>query len=303
MSFADYNEFIQREFVPTMIDTVVYKSMQPLIGAFGPKPAQEGDRVTSKYRLGYSSNAAAYDKSDVDPAVSTQTLGKPYWTKVFTHGACEVHGIDISNASGNNLNLLADAIQKETEAVADIIVAQVYAQILKDVDSSGTAYSDASLSRSTYPLLVSYEETTDTAITLTYFRNLIKGATAGKGVFLRDYVCLMEQAVYSVFRPLAAAVNSWTSPINGTQNIPQDTGYPEIGSFEGISIMDPYTLPAMTTGTVYLLRKQDVNIVIHRPLTVQMVESGRDSLKAVLRTGVNCYVDKPYLQGKLLSKD
>jgi hypothetical protein len=304
MSFADYNEIIQREFVPGLIDTVVYKSMAPLISLFGTKPNQQGDRITSQYRLAHTSNAAFYGKGDVNPAPGNQTLKKPYWTKVFSHGACEVHGIDMSNAkpSGIAVDMVQDTLRKEVEALTDINVAGIYAQILADVDSSGTAYSDASLSRSTYPLLVSYEETTNAAISLAYFRAMIKGVMAGKGRRLGEYICLMEQAVYNVFRPLAAAVNSWVGP-SGTGTTPQATGYPEVGSFEGVSIFDPYALPNMTTGTVFMLRKEDVNLVIHRALEVEVVPSGRDSIEMIPRIGVNCYVDNPYLQGKMLDKD
>ena len=301
MSLMDYNEFIQREFVPEMVDTVVYKKLEPMVQLFGQRPNQDGDRITSKYRLGHSSNAAFYDKSDVNPAPSSQTLAKPYWTKVFSHASTEVHGIDISNASSSNLGLVADALMKETEALMDLNVGGVYAQWLKDVDSSSTAYSDNSLSRSTYPLLVSYEETSDAAITLAYFRAMVTGVTAGKSVNKGDYVCFMEQAVYDKFRPLAAAVNSWTNTV--VANTRQDTGYPEIGNFEGIAILDPASIPTMTTGTVFMLRKQDVAIVPHRLLEITEVSSGRDSIEYVLRMGLNSYVDNPYLNGKMLTKD
>lgn len=304
MSLADYNEIVQRELQPDLVDTVVYRKLDPFLANFNVQEPKKGDRITSKYRLGHTSNAAFYDKSDVDPAVSTHTLKKPYWTKVFSHGACEVHGIDISNdrPGGSSIDMLADAIRKETESLMDVNVGGIYTQIKKDVDSSSVAYSDASLSRSTYPLLVSHEEATDTAITLALMRAAIKAITLNKGTSISDYLCLMEHAVYYVFKPLAAAIHAWNiNDASANSRLPM--GYQDVANFEGLDIANPRDFPSMTTGDVLTLRRSDVNVVVHRPLEVVLRESGRDSIKAVLRTGVNVYVDNPYLQSKMTDKD
>jgi hypothetical protein len=118
---------------------------------------------------------------------------------------------------------------------------------------------------------------------------------------LSGYVCLMEQAVYNVFRPLAAAVNSWTGQVQAGR--PEDTGYPEVGNFEGLDIVDPREMAGMTTGDVYMLRKQDVRFTEHRPLEIVQVPSGRDSAKFVIRYGLNVHVVHPGFQGKMLNKD
>ena len=304
MSLADYNEIVQREIQPELVDAVVYKKIEPWTRYFNTQEAKKGDRITSKYRLSHTSNAAFYDKSDVDPAVSTHVLKKPYWTKVFSHAACEVHGIDISNdrPGGATMDMMADAIRKETEALMDVNIAAFYTQIKKDVDSSGTAYSDASLSRSTYPLLVSYEESADATVTLAYMRNMIKAMLLNKPVNLSEYLCLMENSVYHTLKALAAALHTWT--MNDTRSNQQiDMGWQQMASFEGLTIANPGEFQSMTTGDILVLRRQDVNIVPHRPLEIKLVESGRDSIKAVLRTGINVYVDNPYLQAKMTDKD
>lgn len=302
-SLADYNEWIQRELQPDIIDTVIYDTLEPWVKVFGTQPYKEGDRITGRYRTAHTSNAGFYDKSDVDPAASTQTLVKPYWTKVFAHGAFEVHGIDMSNAgpSVSSLDLIADAASIEAAAVANQVYTSFFTQIKKDVDSSSVAYSDASLSRSTHAKLVSYEEATDATITLAYMRAMIQGVTNNKYVRKGDYICLMEDTVYNTFKPLAAAVHTWnTSGVNGKSI---DAGYQDIGTFEGLAIAPPEMFPNMTTGDVLMLRKQDVKIVPHRPMETKIVESGRDSIKGVIRMGYNVYVDNPYLQGKMTDKD
>ena len=305
MSFNDFNEFIQRDLLPDMVDTVILKSMDPFERAFGMANdlVKSGDRITSKYRLGYSSNAAFYTKGDVDPASSTQTLKKPYWTKVFSHGAAEVHGIDLSNdrPTGSQEISIANVVRKEVEALANLNVGAFYTQIKADVDSSGTAYSDASLSRSTYTTLASYEETTNATITLAYMRNMIQGVTLNKNVRLSDYLCLMEGSVYYKLKPLAAALHAWN--ISGVAGQAVDMGFQSLANFEGLAIAPPEEFINMTTGDVLMLRKQDVNIVPHRPLEIVAVPSGRDSIKMVLRSGFNVFIDEPNKNGKMLSKD
>ncbi|MCP4674256.1 MAG: hypothetical protein GY854_01815 [Deltaproteobacteria bacterium] len=303
MAFADYNEFIQRELQPEIIDTVIYDSIEPFLTNFNSPPITKGDRITSRVRTAHTSNAAFYDKTDVDPASASQTLVKPYWSKVFSHGACEVHGIDMSNDNpgGASLDELSFQVKKETEALMAANVSAIYTQIKKDVDSSSVAYGDGSLSRSTYPTLVSYEEDTNATISLAYMRGMIRGCTTNKGTNLGDYICLMEDSVYYTFKALAAALHTWNAVSVAGQKT--NMGYPDFDKFEGLACPDPSVFTNMTTGDVLMLRRQDVNIAVHRPLEIEAVQSGRDSIKMVLRTGINVYVDNPYLQGKMTDKD
>lgn len=306
MSIMDYNEFIKRELQPDIVDTVIMQKLKPWIKYFGTASDKvlSGDRITSKYRLAYNSNAGFYNKSDVNPAAASQTLEKPYWNKVFSHGATEVHGIDVSNnkPSGGDLNMLADAIKTETEALMDVVVGSLFTQIKKDVDSTSVAYSDKALSRSTYPTLASYEESTDATITLPYMRGMISGVTLDNAVSLADYVGIMESTVYNKLKPLAAVLHTWNvNDPAAREGI--GMGWRPMINFEGLDIADINDFPSMTVGDVFMLRRQDVNIVPHRDLEIEIVPSGRDSIKAVLRNGTNIYVDNPGLQGKMTDKD
>jgi|GEM_PF-6743577 len=303
MSFADYNEFIQRELRPEIIDTVIYDSVDPFLRWFNREEAKKGDRITSRYRLAHTSNAGFYTKADVDVAPATQTLAKPYWTKVFAQGAIEVHGIDISNDKPGNdsLDEVAFQVRKEAQKIADVNQGGFLTQIKNDVDSSSTAYSDASLSRSTYPLLASYEEDTNATITLAYMRGMIQNVITNKQVNLADYVCLMESSVYYTFKPLAAALH--TLNMETVAGVSRDMGFSDVANFEGLRIAPPTDFTNMTTGDVFMLRRQDVNVVPHREMDIKAKESGRDSIKFALYSGWNIYVDNPYLQGKMTDKD
>jgi hypothetical protein len=302
-SFADYNEFIQRELKPAIVDTVIYDAIEPFMRYFTSNPVLGGDRITAKFRVAHTSNNKEYDKSDVDVAAATQTLVKPYWNKKQYTGTAEVHGIDISNDAPNpqGYNLIGDAVEKEAAAMKDTIQAALLARLLADVDSGGTAYSDGSLSRSTYATLASYEEETTATITLAYMRTMMQTVTLNKPVNLADYICLCEGTTYYTFKALAAALHTWNTAT--TPNRPQPMGWSDFDNFEGLAFAPPSDFTNMLTGSIFMLRRQDVFITEHRPLQMIVKESNRDSSKVVMYYGVNLHVEHPLYQGKMLNKD
>ena len=58
-----------------------------------------------------------------------------------------------------------------------------------------------------------------------------------------------------------------------------------------------------TTGDVFYIRPQDVRIHMHRAVSMVPVPSGRDSVKVIIRTGINAYVINVGLQGMMINKD
>ncbi len=112
----------------------------------------------------------------------------------------------------------------------------------------------------------------------------------------------MEGSVYYTLQALAAAVHAWNVNDPGVRQ-GVGMGYRPMINFEGLDIAAPTEFTNMTTGSVFMLRRQDVNIVLHLPLEVETVQSGRFSIKNVIRIGANLYVDNPYYQGKMLDKD
>ncbi len=298
---ADYNEFIQRVLRDRVYNTVFKNNIDTLRAIFPNESPVGGDRITEKFEAARSSNAAAYTKSDVNPSPASNTLIKPYWTKVQYHTTCEIEGIDISNArnGGTDLDLVSHEIMTETRELWALAHTGMLAQLLADVDSSGTAYSAASLSRTTYATLASYEETTDSAITISYMRGMIYNVMLNKNSGpISDFVCLMEPAVYNVLNPLIGALHTWN--VNSETTNGFAGGYQPAGNFEGLDIV---VMEGMTTGSVYMLRKSDVHLTEHRALEIEQVPSGRDSSMFVLRTGININVVNPGFQGKMLDKD
>ena len=303
MPIADYNEIVQREIVPGLIDTIIYDALEPFYKWFSSKEALKGDLITTKTRLAHTSNAGFYDKSDVDVAPATHVLKKPYWEKVQAQGYISVHNIDISNDApgGSTMDMIADQIDLELRKMVDLHQAAFFTQIKADVDSSSAAYSDAALSRSTYPMLVSYEEPTDATITLAYMRTMMQTIILNKGKSLKEYVGILEGTTWHTFKALAAALH--TLNLVTVAGVSADMGYPDIQNFEGLALANPEDFTNMTTGDVFMLRRADVSITAHMPLRVMSKQSGADTVDFALYMGSNIHVDNPYLQGKMTDKD
>lgn len=299
---SDYNEFVQRVLRDEVYDDVFRKDLEDLLGWFPRRPLTGGDRITEKFEVARNSPATSYDKSDVDPVSATNTLVKPYWDKTQDHTAAEVSNIDISNAKagGTDLDLVRQEVMKEAASLKDTVWSKVMTQLKADVHSSATTYSDKGLSRSTYPVLASYLEDTDTAVTLALVRGMVNTVMLNKNNGpLQGYIGLFEQAVYNKFKPLAAAVHTWTiNDAASGQSV--DTGYQPVRSFEELAIEKPQ---GMTTGDILMLRRQDVLVSEHRPMEITQVPSGKDSVKFVIRLGLDAHVVHPGFQGKMTDKD
>jgi len=298
----DYSQLVREVITPEIKETVFTKPWEELKSTFTEDNRRSGGtKFTVPTRTSVSSNAAAYTKADVDPVAGTFVAVDATWTKLYQHTAFEVHGIDESQAAnGGNpsvSSLISDAAKMEMPQLWQNIYNSVYAQIKSDIDSS-SAYSDASLSRSTYPTLASTEESTDTPITLALLRTHSNAVRLNKlSGPKKGYTFAMETAVMERFEPLASQLHTWVVDSNTND---KDLGYQTVGTWEGQKVVSPV---GMTTGDVFYFRKQDVKIRMHRNLTISQVPSGRDSAKFVIRVGVNAYCDMPGFAGKMTSKD
>ena len=298
MAIVDYGVYIRDVVEPGINNTVFNRVVEDLSKIFTQGKPVAGSKITETIRTSYSSNVLNFTKaSSADPASGTQVLKDATWNKVYTKGRVSVSKIDISESGDGGLSLIKDAVETESRALSNKLFVNVMTQIKADVDSTGN-YSDAALSRSTYPTLASYENAVNTPITIALMRGMIDGVTLLKNTGgLQNYVCLMEQAVYNKLKPLAAALNTWNVS-DATK--PSMLGFGQMGNFEGLEIVTPLGL---TTGDVLMLRKQDVIFTPHRPYEVEQKQSSDDNVNFVITTGLNVHVKNPGLQGKMTDKD
>jgi hypothetical protein len=299
---ADYTNMIQRAILPEIMDTVYRPSIEPMIQLFGKDPnIPVGDVITMKARTGWTSNAAAQVKGIPDPVSSTQVTVRPFWTKTFFHATAEVEGIDLSNAQGSGdnavYNLVQDAITAETKALMQVVLAAQIAQIEADVHSNAWTYSTAAINRVVNPTLASFLEANAVANSLALMRGLFFNSMTLKNCGPKSgYVCLCDETPYQTLKPLVNALHNFPIP----QNDPiVSMGFREVTRFEDVDIVVPQ---GTTVGTILYLRKEDVKIFEHRPLEIEQKPAPGDTLRFVLKIGMNSIVKNPGFQGKMTNK-
>lgn len=299
-----YQQAMNEVLIPEITETLWRKDYEWLKSQFTPMPAswdKGGEQIVKPLRVASTSTARNYDRTDTYSESGTTTIVKAGWNKIYSDATWEVHGIDISQAQNGGVTMIADLLRDAvTQAWYDLkakLYANLYAMMKADIDSAA-AYSDASLDRSTYTRLASTEEATDTAITLALLRAHRQAVLLNESVDISQYRWIMEQQVFDVFNPLAAALHTWNT--EGQKNVPYAAGWQPAGSWEGADVT---VMPGMTTGDVFFVRPQDVYVHEHRALESERIESGKDSVKGVLKIGVHLLVDNPGLQGKMTDKD
>jgi hypothetical protein len=300
----DYQGLIRDVVQPEIMETVWVKPWDQLRERFTVDDKEYGSgSIVKDIRTSITSNARNYTRADVDPVAGTFGHATAKWTKIYQETAAEVHNHDIAEAANGGITAIAalfqDAVMVETEQLWQLIYDDIYAQMKLDLTLAGT-YSDAALNRTTYPTLQPYNELTDTQITVALMRTMMFQTTLNKKVVQpQSYQLLIESAVNYALKPQVALLHSWVLN-DKPANQPFDGGYQALGNFEGAEVFSPQ---GMTTGDVFYARKQDMFVKHHYPLKFDTVPSGRDSVKVVMRVGVNGYVYNPGFGGMMTLKD
>jgi hypothetical protein len=299
----DYEGIISNIVMPKLMDVRYTNPWRQLLQyATEDKKKYGGGRITIQVQTGQTSNAANYTRSSVDAVADTAEFATAYWDKIYQQAAGEVHNIDLSEAEAGGLpaveDLLTKAVNDAFDGLWDLIFDDILAQWRLDILNSGD-YSDASLSRTTYPLLTVYNDVVNATITEADLDDAQYNVKLDhNNVNPRDYMWRMGPAVDRKLQPQLALFNNWTAENN--DNMPIDGGAAPIKSYGGAGID---VMNGMTTGDVMYLRMKDS--IVHRHMALRRVvkPTGADSIKVNLYTGINGYVLNPGLQALLANKD
>jgi hypothetical protein len=294
----DYQDIIAEIVQPEVINNVVVPSMEKLysLGTMNNN-IKSGSTITDPNCIAKTAAGGAFTRSDANPESMTKDFVNPYWNKVYYHEGALVRREDLDEAlEGTPLRaLLQDAANDATEQLMNHVYEGCLTQIKSDIDATG-AYSDGSVTRVT--ALASYEEATDTAITLAILRAAQNAIGLKRTTNWGEYKWLFEQEVWDIAHPLMSATGSWVE--NDPKGRAVDSGYLPVAKFDSIAVDTMY---GMTTGDAYLFRKVDLQIQNHKGLELEWVPVDEYAYKVVARIGVNCWVRHPAWQAKLTSKD
>lgn len=287
---------------PKVENSIFEKPFEQLTSVFTEDTVNEGGKkIIRQIEVAKTSNADTYTKGDSDPDAGTITAVDAEWNLVYQHTAAEVYNIDIFQAQKGGVkgieDLLTYAIQKESGPLWEMIYDDCMTQIKADLTATGT-YSDAALSRVTYPTLAPYNELTDTANTYTLMRDLAYNTLLNKSTMRGEYIYVCEPNTYHTLVTQSADDFSWNVPADG--DVGKSIGFGRWTNLDGFRL---FVVDGMTTGDVLFVNPNDVYIKKHRPLSITAVPSGRDSIKFVIRVGVNAFVENVGKQGMMTNKD
>jgi hypothetical protein len=301
MARLDYQPIIENEVMPDIVDNIVTKEVNKLYSWFTKNTnIKGGDRITDQNAIALTGAGGAFTRADANPPSLTKTFAKPHWLKKYYHEAVEIRREDLDEhgTASPDISLISSATADATKLVMEYVFDGIMTQIKSDVDATGD-YSDAAITR--VAALASYENTTDTAMTLALIRAGRDAIRLKKDFSPEQYQLMFENNVWDVVQPLIAVQGNDTTA--WVQNDPGDgvkSGYRKVTGFDDIDVASMY---GMTVGDAFMLRKADVQIQEHKGLEIEQVEMDAYSLRFVVRIGVNGWVRRPAFQAKWTNKD
>jgi hypothetical protein len=303
MSKMDFTDLLTNVLQPKLVNNIILPSMAQLEQIFTKNTDyRQGNMITDPNAVAEVTAGGAFTRADADPPSMTQTFVLPGWTKVYYHESALVRTEDIKEANGDIdaiKNLFSYAAERAvTQLMNTHVFSGVMTQIKADIDSAA-AYSDNSITRVT--ALQSYEENTNTTITLAILRAAYAALRLKAELDWSQYITLVEPTCWNTLWPLidATATHMITAKIGQTIG----AGYLETPQFDLIPIKSQY---GMTVGDIFTVNRNDVQLQTHCPLELTYKtpkEMDEWAYKVIARIGINAWVRRPALQSKLTLKD
>jgi hypothetical protein len=267
-----------------------------------------GDTISTGYETSVTTNVGTYtyDEAMVDPYSTTQV--KAYFNKDSYQESTRSFNMHIENRQGTYETGTLDAERRTIEGgvknLKDKVTTTAIADLEAQIDSS-TAYSDASLSRTTYATLKSYEEATSTALTLAHLEDALEAlenrSTYGLGVEDSSKLMWMmprNQLTNLSRLALGSSALTATDKMGMSGSIDAGRAFRTV-AFEGVPIM---VVPEMTTTVILLVYTPDIVVFENRKLKITEKDENADTNLNLLTAGYNIIAMNPNNHAKLSAK-
>jgi hypothetical protein len=313
MSGETFSTLVREVWYPELKNTVWYNFWMFNQNYFQKLDSPGGSTLSAGYEYAVTTNVGTYNYDDamVDPYNTGHV--RAYFNKDPFQESARVFNVylDYLKNGGSEVGAL-DYARKTVEGgirnLRDKATTTMILDLISQIDSS-SAYSDASLSRTTYATLKSYEEDTSTALTMAHLEDAVEAlmthTTYGQTIqsesdllwlFPRNQVTNLSRLV------TGQAYNaSFFQMLTSTQDMgPADAGrVMRTKAFEGIEIA---VVPDMTTTVILLVHKPDVKVYETRPLTIVEKSEKADTQLWHLTGSWNAIAERPGNHAKLSGK-
>lgn len=303
-----YDQLVRNVWAP-QLESVVFHNDALLGGNLFPVvDSPGGTTISHGYKYSISTNAGTFGADDpmVEPFTSSEI--RAYFNKDFFQESIRVLRQDVANAERGGLevgmSIVKDATETGVKNLLDIATTTMIADLEAQIDSS-TAYSDASLSRTTYAALKSYEEATSTGLTLAHVEDLVEAlmthVTYGQQVRnISDLLWLVPRNQLTNWSRLMTGGSNFEFTASSQNMAPIDAGRVfRTQRFEGIDIVP---IPDMTSTVLLCVHKPDIKIYRNQPLVVESKEEKAFSWLWHLVCGYNIVCKCPGNSAKLSAK-
>jgi hypothetical protein len=308
LSGETFTSYLRTNVLPVAEETIFFNNVMldgSIFEVVPPASCPGGDSIDWIIDEAVSTHAAAYTVGDAMPVADTTTTVVPYVTKDMFQATAKTYDIYRAyQANGGAYSPLGDqdtkSIQMAAKSLRDLCVTTMITDLIALVDST-SAFGDGSLSRSTYPGLVSYEAgsigTLAKADLDTAIENLL-GVTYGP-CNLDDLVWLMP--VNQLFNlsdvaGIGIQYNEWSTTSNPAGGGIDLEATHRMKSYGGIPIV---VVPDMTTTNILLLNRKKVKVFNWMELEITPKDVAAAEQAWLLKFGANVVVLNPRTQAKL----
>ena len=295
-----FTSYLKEVYLPQAVKTVFQNDVwfnQPFIEVVPPASCPAGPHINLILDYAVSTNAEVYVQGAPAPSAYTMSDIRAYFTKDFFQESVKIHGDTLAMlANGAGSNVQENAVQKSLMQGLMNLKALMSSTFLTDlaaqVDSS-TAYSDASLSRSTYAC-ASQETGSISALARADLIDALEGlqaGTYGPVPQLDDLLWLMPPNQHTNLANLQGAAAYSEFSVDSSNMGPIDSGVKfRTNTFEGIPILQ---VPGMTTTELYLVKKSATKIYFHNDFNMVQKDLAEWADSWLITCGANLVVSDP----------
>jgi hypothetical protein len=294
-----FTNYLREVYLPQAISTIFFNDAwfsQPFFEIVPSASCPAGPHINTVIDYAVDSNAEVYVQGAPMPSASTLSDVRAYFTKDFYQETAKVYGDTLAMSKNGGLNVQEDLIKKSLDtAIKNLKVAMTTTfttDLAAQVDSS-TAYSDASLNRTTYSI-ASYEYAVSGALTRAWLTDVIEflqTGSYGMPVDISDLCFVVPPNQHTNIANLQAAAQYAEFSVDAQNMGPMDTGVKfRTMTYESVPILQ---IPGLTTTEVYLLKRSATKIYMHEDITAQPKDIAEWADNWLVTGGANLVVSDP----------
>ena len=302
-----YTNYLATTYVPKVTSEIFWNqwwTKQPFFEVVQPGDARNcpgGSTINVLLDYSVSTNAEAYVQGAPMPTAHTLSDIRAYFTKDYYQEGGKVYGDTMSQLGGGGGNVPVDPQQKAIQTsilnAIELASTTMLTDLAAQVDSS-TAYSDASLNRTTYSLASSETTTVGTLARSDLIDAIERAQNTSYGYVPLDDLCfLVPPNQHTNIANLSAGAQYAEFVVDAQNMGPMDAGVKfRCQTFETVPILQ---VPDMTTTEIYLLRRSTTKFHLHEGIKTVPKDVSEWALYWLTTLGVNLVVADPVRSQKL----